>query len=136
MTKISPKNIAEAVYGTTTGKSGQDLAVAIKRSALIIKNKRMLSKTNEILSALQNIYDKKTDTIRIKVTTAENIGQGEKGKIENEIKKRYKAQNVKSEFFQKEELLGGMRIEVGDEVIDSTYSNKLQELEKFLIQEK
>jgi len=37
---------------------------------------------------------------------------------------------------KKEELLGGERIEVGDEVLDNTYRRKLQELEKFLKQEK
>ncbi|MFA6257401.1 MAG: F0F1 ATP synthase subunit delta [Candidatus Paceibacterota bacterium] len=136
MTKISSKNIAEAVYEATENKSGQDLAVALKRSAQMLKDKRMLGKSDEILSALQNIFDKKTGTIRIKITTAKDMGREEKSKLERELKERYKAQNIVSEFFEKKELLGGVKIEVGDEVIDSTYKNKLQELEKFLMQSK
>ena len=136
MTKISSKNIAEAVYEATEGKSGGDLEVAIKRSAQILKDKRMLGKSDEVISALSNIFDKKTGTIRAKITTAKNIKQEEKSRLENEIKERYKAQNVISEFFEKEELLGGMKVEVGDEVLDSTYSHKLHKLEKFLMQRK
>jgi len=136
MTKISPKNIAEAVYKATEGKSGQELSFAIKRSAQLIKDKRMLGKSDEVLSALSNIFDKKTGIVRAKITTAKNIKEEEKSKLENEIKERYKAQKVISEFFEKEELLGGMRVEVGDEVLDSTYRHKLHELEKFLMQRK
>lgn len=113
MAKISSKNIAEAVYEATENKSEQDLAVAIKRSAQILKDKRMLGKSDEILEALQNIFDKKTNTVRVKITTAKNVGPEEKNKLGNEIKERYKAQNVISEFFQNKELIGGMKIEVG-----------------------
>ncbi|MFA6177455.1 MAG: F0F1 ATP synthase subunit delta [Candidatus Paceibacterota bacterium] len=136
MTKISSKNIAEAVYNATEGKSGQDLAFVLKRSAQIIRDKRMLGKSNEIYNALQNIFDKKTGTVRMKVTTAKSLALNERKRIEDEIRERYKAKNIKSEFFEKKELLGGMKIEVEDEVFDNTYRNKLDKLEKFLIQEK
>ena len=136
MAKISPQNIAEAVYKATEGKSGQDLALVLKRSAKILGKRRMLGKSKEVLYALQNIFDKETGTIRMKVTTARSIGSGEKSNLENEIKKKYKAQNVISEFFEKRELLGGIRVEVGDEVMDGTWGHKLNQLKKFLIQAK
>jgi|SRR3989344_5562926 len=136
MAKISPKNIAEAVYGVSQGKSGHDLAFILKRSVVMLQKKRMLGKSKEVLNALQEIFDKKTNTIRIKVTSTKGIGHQEKSKLEHEIKERYKAQNVESEFFEDKELLGGMKIEVGDEVLDTTYINKLRQLENFLIQGK
>lgn len=136
MTKISPKNIAEAVYKVTENKTGENLASLLKRSAQLIKDKRMLGRSDDIIKALQNIFDKKTGTVRMKVTTAKNLDSSERSKIENEIKEKYKAQVVIGEFLEKRELLGGMKIEVGDEVLDSTYKKRLQKLEKFLIQEK
>lgn len=136
MTKISPKNIAEAVYNATEGKSGQDLVFTLKRSAQVLKDRHMFGKASEVINALQNIFDKKTGTIRMKVTTAKSLGREERNKLENEIKEKYKAKAVISEFFEKEELLGGERIEVGDEILDNTYRNKLQKLGKFLMQAK
>ena len=136
MQKISPKNIAEAVYEATEGKSGSDLALALKRSVQMLSDKRLLGKSEEILSALQNIADKKSGTIRMKVVTAKTITGEERHRLEYEIKEKYKAKHVERIFFEKAELLGGMRVEVGDEVTDNTYKERLRKLEKFLIQGK
>jgi len=136
MSKISPKDIARAIYEATEGKSGVLLAETLQRGVKVIYDKRMLGKSDEIIKALQDIFDKKTGTIRMKITTAKKMGHEEKKRIENEIKEKYKGKSVVSEFFEKENLLGGMRIEVGDEVLDTSYKRKLENLEKFLMQEK
>jgi F0F1-type ATP synthase delta subunit len=136
MSKVSSKNLAEAVYKATEGKSGAELKEALRRSVKMIDSKRMIDKSQEILKALQSISDTKTSTIRMKVTTSKKIGSEEKKRIEYEVKEKYKAKSVVSEFFEKEELLGGVRIEVEDEVTDSSYRSKLQKLENFLKQEK
>lgn len=130
--KIFPRDIAEAVYRASEGKSEEGLLVALKRSVQMIADRRMLGRSDEILGALQNIFDKKTGTVRMRVTTAKFMGSEERNKLENKIKEKYNAKIVAGEFFEREELLGGMRIEIGDKVLDSTYRNKLRELEKFL----
>lgn len=133
MAKISPKNIGEAVYKATEGKSGSELENVLKRIVQILHDKRMLNKSEEILAALQDIIDKEGGIVRAKVTTAKILSNGEKNKLEEEIKGRYKAKKVISEYFEKKELLGGVKVEVADEVLDTTYQNRLQQLEKFLI---
>ena len=135
MSKISPKNIAEAIYKATEGKSGSELEHMIKRGAQVILDRRMLGKSGDIVNALQHIIEEKRGAVRMKVFPAQNMASGERKKLENEIKEKYKAQIVIGEFFEKAELLGGVRIEVGDEVLDTTYQNKLQKLEKFLIKQ-
>lgn len=136
MAKISTKDMAQALYEATEGKEGVPLKTVLKRSVEILSNKRMLGKAEDVLGALQNIFDKKTRTIRAKITTAKRLGNSDKHDVNEEIKKKYGAKEVVSEFFEKEELLGGMRIEVGDEVLDTTYRNKLNQLSKFLTKEK
>ncbi|MEX2029277.1 MAG: F0F1 ATP synthase subunit delta [Candidatus Paceibacterota bacterium] len=135
MTKISPKHIAEAIYSATEGKSSGELAQVLKRSAQVLQNKRMLGQAEDVLGVLQDIFDKKTGTIRMKVITAKSLTGGERKKLEQEVQEKYKAQHVVSEFFEKPELLGGMRVEVGDEILDATYRNQLHRLEKFLIKQ-
>jgi F-type H+-transporting ATPase subunit delta len=136
MSRISPKTFAEALYSATKGKVGKEFEQLIERAVEILKNKRMLGKSKEILAALQDIIDKDNGTVRVKVTTAKKLEAEKRKKLEHEIKEKYKANMVISEYFEKEELLGGMRVEVGDEVVDSTYKNGLRKLEKFLIQGK
>ena len=136
MTKISPKIMAQAMYDATKGKSGSSLDLALKRSVKVLENKRMIGNSKNVLSALEDIIDKKEGIVRMKATTAHKIGGEERKKIENEIKEKYKAKSVESIFFERPELLGGIRVEVGDEVLDATYKNKLRQLKIFLIQEK
>ena len=136
MSKISPKNIAQAIYSATEGKSGSELRHLLLRSAQVLREQRMLGQSEEVLNTLQNIIDKKTGTVRMKVTTAKRLEGKERKKLEAEIKEKYKAQTVISEFFEVAELLGGIRVEVGDDVLDSTYRSNLRKLEKFLIHEK
>lgn len=130
--KISSKNIAEAIYIASEGKSGNDLGVVLKKGVKIISDNRMIGQSHDILKALQEIIDKKSNVLRMRVTTAKILGHEEKNKLEHKIKEKYKAEKIISEYFEKKDLLGGMRIEVGDEIIDSTYKNKLVKLEKFL----
>lgn len=136
MTKISPKIVAEALYLATNGKSGQDLDLALQRALQFLRNKHMLGQSEEVLRILQNIIDEKSGTVRAKIITAKKLTSEERKKIEHGIKEKYQAQAVVSNFFEKMELLGGMRVEVKDEVLDTTYKNKLRQLEKFLIREK
>jgi F0F1-type ATP synthase delta subunit len=124
------------VYEATKGKSGSELAHVLRRSAQVLWHKRMLGKSEEVLQGLQDIIEKKSGIVRMKVTTARKLESGERKKLEHEIKEKYKAESVISEFFEKAELLGGRRVEVGDAVLDTTYKNKLRQLEKFLIKEK
>ena len=81
MSKIFPKNVAEAIYEATEGKSGTLLALTLHRGARMLHDKRILGKSNEILKALQNIFDKKTGTVRVKITTAKNMESRERKKI-------------------------------------------------------
>ncbi|MDP9248899.1 MAG: F0F1 ATP synthase subunit delta [bacterium] len=134
--KISPKIVAQAIYEAAQGKSGGELKSVLERSARFLRDKRMLGKSKDVLGALQKIIDKRTGVVRMKVTTAKRMEIEERKKLENEIKEKYKAQTAIGEFFEKPELLGGIRIEIGDEVLDTTYQNKLRKLENFLIQEK
>ncbi|MBP6866123.1 MAG: F0F1 ATP synthase subunit delta [Candidatus Pacebacteria bacterium] len=133
MSKLSVKNIAEAIYDASHDKSGNELGLVLKRSAQVLKDKRMLGKSKDVLIALQKMIDKKTNTIRAKVTTAKPLSPSERKKIEEGIKEKYKGEVIVSEFFENRELLGGMRVEVENEILDTTYRARLEKLEKFLM---
>jgi F-type H+-transporting ATPase subunit delta len=134
MAKISPKNIAEAIYEATLGKSKAEAEAVLKNTVAMLAKKRAIGKSKEIIEALQNILDTKSGTVRAKVLSSKKLGNDERNKVEEDLKKKYKAEKIVSEFFEKEELLGGIRVEVKDEVIDSTYKNRLEQLEKHLTQ--
>jgi F0F1-type ATP synthase delta subunit len=53
--------------------------------------------------------------------------------IKEFIKDKYKANTVTIESNEDAKLLGGIKIEIGDDIIDTTLSNKINQLQNYLI---
>ena len=124
MSKISIKNIAEAIYDTKAEP---------KTVVKFLHRKGLLSKSEEILQALEKMEHKAKGIVKMKVKSAVKIPDSKKKELEEKLKIKYKAKEVLSEYFEEKSLLGGMKIEVGEDIMDFTYRNKLNQLEKHLI---
>lgn len=133
MATISINNIARAIYESSRDKEGKELDVVTKKAVNLISKKHLLSKSKEIINQLEKIIDKSEDIVRAKVCTKEKADKKIIDEIEDYIKKRYKVKNVILEFEVDPKLLGGIRIEVGDEIIDTTLKHKIKKLENYLI---
>lgn len=92
-----------------------------------------MNKSKEILNGVRKITDKEGGVIRAKVSSRITLEKKIIDEIEDFIKKRYQAQNIVLEFETDKKLLGGIKIEVGDEIIDTTLKNKINKLENYLI---
>lgn len=133
MSKISINNIAQAIADHTKGKSGADLEMAYKDTLQFLNKKKLLGRSDEILEAVGKILDKENGIIRIKVASAKKIESPEQKELEENIKSKYGAKEIISEYIEEKELLGGMKITIGEEVLDTTYRNKLNQLATHLI---
>lgn len=133
MAKTSPKNIARAIFESLQGKEGEAMNSIIKKSSIYIRNNNLLGKKEEILFALEDIINKENGVVKAKVSTSNILDKEVQNEIEDFIRKRYKAKKVIIENIVIPRLLGGVKIEIGDEVIDATISNKVNQLQKFLI---
>jgi F-type H+-transporting ATPase subunit delta len=133
MATISIKNLARAIYESSEGKDGKDLDMVVKNSVNLISRKHLLNKSKEILAQLEKISDKNEEVVRAKISSKTKINKKGTDEIEDFIKKRYKAKNVILDFEIDEKLLGGIKIQVGDEIIDTTLKHKMKKLENYLI---
>jgi F-type H+-transporting ATPase subunit delta len=133
MAKISVQNIAQAISDFTKGKSGSDLDIACKETLKFLNKKKLLNRSNEILDSVGKIIDKEDGVVRIKVLSAKNLDGHQKKEIEENIKQKYGAKEIVSEYMEDKELLGGMKIIIGEEILDTTYRNKLNQLATHLI---
>lgn len=133
MASISTKNIAQAIYESSQGKEGALLDTAIMESAVFLKNKNLLGRKEEILKALEKIINKEKGIIKAKVTTKLHLEKELEKGIEEFIKDKYKAKEVILELKTDEGVLGGIKIEIGDDIIDTTLSNKIHQLQNYLI---
>ena len=133
MATISIKNLAQAIYDSSLNKEGKDLDIVLEKSAIYLKNKNLLGKKEDILKALQKIINTENGIIKAKVSTESKLNTDQQKDIEEFIKKKYKAKEVILELKEDPKLLGGIKIEIGDEIIDATLINKINQLQTYLI---
>lgn len=133
MAKISVNNLASAIYESLEGKGGAIFDSTITNAINLIKDKHMMGKKDLILDRIQEIIDSKNKIIRAKISTKTKITEKTSNEIKDFIKKKYKAEDVILEEKEDKTLLGGIKIEIGDEIIDMTLKNKLYQLNNYLI---
>lgn len=132
MKAISVNNLARAIYESSKKKDGADLNHALVNAAEFIRDKNMMGKSDLILASLEKIIDEDEGIARVKVSSSKKLTKGMIEEIEELIKKRYKKSEVIMEEIEDSKLLGGIRIEIGDEVIDMTLKNYIRQLQNYL----
>ena len=93
----------------------------------------MLAKTPEILEKLQEIINEENNTVMAKMTFRTLPSKRELESIVDHLKKRYQAKTIITKVLEDKNILGGMKIEAKDELIDLTLRNKINQLHKHLI---
>lgn len=133
MAKLSTKYIAGAIFESLKNKSGAELATATTHVLDFLKKNNLFSKAPEILKYLEKIHDKDSNTVRAKILTKTPLSKSLTEHLETALKKRYKAKEVILEPIEDQTLLGGVRIESNDEVIDLSLKNKVHQLQEYLM---
>lgn len=133
MATISTNNLVRAIYESSVNKEGRELDDVMKNAVKLISDKHLLGKSKEILDKLEQLVDKKEESARVKVCSRKKLDKRATDEIEKFIKERYKVKNVIILPEINEKLLGGIKIEVGDEVMDLTLKNKIHKLKNYLI---
>lgn len=132
MAKNSYNDIAEAIYLSTHGKSGGALSESLYDVVNFLNRKRLLSKSKYVLEALSKIVDRAEGRIKVKVKTVKNLHPEAKKELSHILQNKYNAKHIEILEELDEKLIGGIRIEVGDEVIDLTLKNKIGRLQEYL----
>jgi F-type H+-transporting ATPase subunit delta len=104
----------------------------LKNSVEILSKKKMLSKSDDILEKLEEIIDHKEGVTRAKVTSKNKLHKDEIKEIEEILKKKYKAKDIYLDIQEDKKLIGGVKIEVGDEIIDFSLRNGIDQLQIYL----
>ncbi len=133
MTIISNNNIARAIYLVSKDKTNVELQDINKKIIKFLARKRLLSKTPDILERLDKIINNKNRQIVVKISSSQKLENEVKNTLTLFLKKRYKAEKIIFIETLDVKLLGGIRIEVNNEIIDLTIKNKIKKLQEYLI---
>ncbi len=132
MTILSNNDIARAIYLSAKGKSPAEMHDLHKKIINFLVRRRLISKTPSVLGALEKIINSEHGIVLANVSTAERLSSKIKNNLVHFLKKRYSAKEVTLNHILDKKLLGGMRVEVNDEVIDLSVRNKIRQLQGHL----
>ncbi len=133
MAKISTKNLVLAIHEMTKDKSGHELDVAIQNITDYLAKKRMIPRAPEILRKLEELINFDEGIVKANITYKNIPEKKITDEIEEILMSRYGAKKILAVTNENENVLGGVKIEVGDEVIDLTLKNKINQLQNYLI---
>lgn len=133
MITTSHNDIAHAIYLATEGKSREELSVLFKKIIKFLDRRRLLFRAPEILASLDKIINLKEGRVVVKVSSARELSPKAKKDLSSFLEKHYKAKEVVLIEKLNEKLLGGVRLEINDEIIDLTVKNKIKKLQEHLI---
>lgn len=133
MSHLSYNDIAKIIYVAAKGKKDEELTQFVEEVLQFLLKQKLVAKSSIILKKLEDILNQEDGVVVAKLYTVSELDQDTKNKIQDFILKRYNAKKVV--FLEKHDpkLIGGLKIEIGNEVIDLSVSNKLKKLKDHLI---
>lgn len=132
MSIISNNDIARAIYLSLKEKSSTEVHKVHESVIKFLIKKRLMQRVSAILYQLKKIVNFENGIVSATVLSAHKIHEKEEKDLIHFFKKRYSAKEVALTHVLDKKLLGGMRLEVNDEVIDLTIKNKIRELQEYL----
>lgn len=122
-TIANPNLSADQVYGLFAGACGDLATEAQNLARVLIENGRlaMLPEIREIYEELKNEREGVMDAV---ITSAYPLASGQLAALVAALERRFK-RKVDAQVHVDAELIGGVRMQVGDEVIDGSVRGKL-----------
>jgi len=133
MAKISNQNIAEAIYQSLEGKKGSGYRRTLRGAVELLARRRLMSQSPQILARLEKLIDEKENILRVKISSARTLAVKSKKHLTGFLRRHYHARKIIFDEFVDEKLLGGAKLEIGDEVIDLTLRQRIKKLEEHLL---
>lgn len=133
MAKTKNTDIAKAIHLATVGKTGADLSSALKSVVRFLARNRLLSQSPKILGELAKISNKENGIVEANTWSVLKLDEKMKVTLGQVLKKKYSAKGVVFNEKLDARVLGGVKVEVGDEVIDLTIKNKINKLQEHLV---
>lgn len=133
MKKTSAKHLALVLLEMTDGKETENITKALKEFAAYLAKEGLLGETETIFPEYQKLYNEKHGIVEVTVTLVERLPEKTRLDLREALKKKFKAKEVHMLEKVDQRILGGMKIQIGDMVYDSSLKNTLTQLEAQLL---
>ena len=100
----------------------------LKNFTNFLVNKRRFFFIEQILNNFIEICSEKRGELKTEIRSAKNLSNDEMNNIKDELSKHFTSK-IKIDYKYDESLIGGLIVQVGSTMIDTSIKNKLQQIE-------
>ena len=115
------------VSGLTSDRLGPE---GLNLAKLLVEANRA-SEIGEVAETFELFQDEAAGRIRATATTAVELEPADRDRISRELSERL-GKNVKLDLVVDPKILGGLRLQVGDRLVDASVANRLEQLRRRL----
>lgn len=126
--KLNPRQYAELLYELTYESKKSEVGLVIGRFIKFLVLRRATALVPRIIASFEEIWNEREGIISIKVTSARKSSIN----IQTALKKLFKDQKIELDEFEDPTLLGGIKLQIKDTIIDGTIKNNLKHLYNLL----
>ena len=109
------------------------LEVLFKDFLCFLITKRRFFYVQKILKNFNEICSEKRGELKAEIKSAKNLSQDEINKITQELSNNFKSE-IKLNYTHDQSLIGGLVVQIGSTMIDTSIKKKLQQLENRMIE--
>jgi F-type H+-transporting ATPase subunit delta len=131
--RIKTIDLAETLFQITEGKTHAEIEKIIQSFVKLIVKNGQAGNLNRIIERYEELCAKKHNILNISVSTVTELGKDNRENLEQELKKKYKADKVAVNEIIDQKNIGGMKIKIGDTVYDYTLAGRLKQLQTQLV---
>ncbi len=133
MRKASVRQYAEAYLSAAQAASVQDRAAVADRMVHTLARLRQLRLVPRIAAELERLIAQQGGPVIVKVRSAKTLTAGDDAELTANLEKALN-QKVKIRHVHEAKLLAGVKIQVGDRLIDNALASRLATLTSHLLQ--
>jgi len=131
--KLSSSQYAQALYQLTKNKPENEVDVTIEEFVNNLRQNGLIGKANEIIKKFIEIYNKENGILQAKIITARELNEEMIEKIKDKLKEEYQAEKIELETMIDKKLKGGIKIIVGEDILDGSIAGRLAKLKNSLV---
>ena len=132
---IKDPTVSQEILKNVINKISEDfdLEILFKNFLNFLILKRRFFYIQQILISFNEICSEKKGELKAEIKSAKDLSQQEINKITEELSNTFKSK-IKLNYNHDESLIGGLVVQVGSTMIDTSIKNKLQQIENRMIE--
>jgi F-type H+-transporting ATPase subunit delta len=123
----NPNVSPEQVYGVVMAPSGGQAPAEVQNFVRVLIENRRLSALPEVRAMFEVLRHEREGVVEARIESAFPVEQDQLAKVVADLERRFK-RKVNPTVAVSSDLIGGVRVTVGDEVIDASVRGKLDQM--------